>query len=271
MKTSKLFKVYRFLICLSPFLRLKFVRWVYDTFAIKNNSGRNIFLNYGYHDNNHSITLSDKDEPNRFFIQLYCRAVQDIDLHGKDIAEIGCGQGAGGIFLLQYGHPRSYIGIDLSKKAIAFCQQHNQFANMRWIQSPADQLPIADESVDVVINIESSHFYPSMSRFIGEVQRILRPNGYMAFADLRHHLQEKALDQFFCNSRLRILQRQDITPQVLHSLTCLSDRRKAHINSTYPKIWRHAVREISAVKGSAIYNGFINGEQKYLCYLLQKQ
>ena len=38
-------------------------------------------------------------------------------------------------------------------------------------------------------------------------------------------------------------------------------------------IWRQVVRDITADKGkgSVIYNGFINGQQKYLCYLLQKQ
>jgi len=270
MKTSKLIKVIRFLMNLSPYLRLALVRWVYNAFANKNNSEKNIFLNYGYHDDN-TVTLNQQDEPNRFFIQLYCRAVQNIDLQGKDIAEVGCGQGAGGVFLSQYKHPRSYIGIDLSEKAIAFCQRHNKFTNMQWRQGSADKLPISDESIDVVINIESSHFYPSMEGFMSEVQRVLRPNGYLAFADLRHHLQVEALDQCFRDSGLRILERSDITPSVLNSLTCLSDRRKAHINSTYPKLWRQAALEMSAVKGSSIYNGFINGEQKYFCYLLQKQ
>ncbi len=187
------------------------------------------------------------------------------------LLEVGCGQGAGGVFLLQYKHPRSYIGIDLSEKAIAFCQLHNKFTNMQWMHGSADNLPIPNESVDVVINIESSHFYPSMERFISEVKRILRPNGYMAFVDLRHYLQVDALDKCLSASGLQILQQSDITPQVLASLDRLSDRRKAHINSTYPMMWRQAAREMSAIKGTAIYNGFINGQRKYLCYLLQKQ
>ena len=270
MKSSKLLKTYRFLIRLSPYLCFTLVRWVYNNYAIKNNSDKNIFLNYGYHDDT-PLSLNHQDEPNRLFIQLYNQAVKHIDLQDKDIVEVGCGQGAGGVFLMQYKHPRSYIGIDLSDKAIAFCQQHNKFTTMQWKQGSADKLPIDDESVDVVINIESSHFYPSMEQFINEVKRILRPNGYMAFADLRHHLQVDILDKCFEDSGLRVLQRSDITPQVLESLTRLSDRRKAHINSTYSILWRQAARQMSAIKGSTIYNGFINGQQKYLSYLLQKQ
>lgn len=270
MKTSNLMRLYNFLICLSPALRLRLVRWVYNTFATNNNSEKSIFLNYGYHDET-PLSLNDEDESNRLFIQLYQRVVQDINLQGKDIAEIGCGQGAGGMFLVQYKDPRSYIGIDLSEKAIAFCQRHNQRANVHWIQGSADKLPIPNESIDVVINIESSHVYPSMQDFLSEVQRILRPSGHMAFADLRHSSQLDVLDKCFNTAGLQIIQRSDITLQVLDSLSRLSDRRNAHINSTYPRVWRQAVREISAVKGTYVYNGFINGQQKYLCYLLQKQ
>lgn len=269
MKKSNLMKLYNFLICLSPNLRLRLVRWVYNTFATNNNSDKSIFLNYGYHDDT-PLSLNDEDEPNRLFIQLYQRVVQDIELQGKDIVEIGCGQGAGGMFLVHYKHPRSYIGIDLSEKAIDFCQRHNKRTNMQWMQGCADNLPVSDESVDVVVNIESSHVYPSMQDFVTEAHRILRPNGYMAFADLRHSSQVDALDRCFNTAGLKIIQRTDITLQVLDSLTRLSDRRNAHINSAYSRIWRQAVREISAVKGTYVYNGFINGQQKYLCYLLQK-
>jgi ubiquinone/menaquinone biosynthesis C-methylase UbiE len=269
-KRSKIIKIFHVLIRLSPYLNLALIRWFYNQVAKKNNSEKNVFLNYGYHEDT-SLALKQEDEPNRLFIQLYDHVVQSISLEDKDIVEVGCGQGAGGLFLWQYKKPRSYIGVDLSDKAIAFCQRNNPCTNLKWLQGHAEKIPIPDQSVDIVINIESSHFYPSMEQFLNEVKRILRPQGYLAFADLRPFLQVDSLDQCFDASGLQVLQRSDITPQVLASLTRLSDRRKAHINSVYPALWRRAKREMSAVKGSAVYNGFINGQQKYLCYLLQKQ
>jgi ubiquinone/menaquinone biosynthesis C-methylase UbiE len=270
MKTSKLIKVFHFLIRLSPSLRLALIRWVYDKYATSNNSANNIFLNYGYHDNT-DLSLDPKDEPNRLFIQLYNRTVCHVDLHDKNIVEVGCGQGAGGVFLLEYKNPKSYTGIDLSEKAIALCQQQNKFSNAKWLQGCADKLPLLDQCADVVINIESSHFYPSMEQFLAEVNRILKPKGYMAFADFRNELDIDALNKYFNGSGFCIIEQSDITPQVLSSLTSLSDRRKAHINSTYHRIWRRAACEWSAIKSSTIYNSFINGQQRYLCYLLQKQ
>lgn len=270
MKTSKLVMVYGFFFRLSPYFRLLLNRWIYNKLALKNNSKKNIFLNYGYQDET-SITLKPNDESNRFFIQLYQRAVQDIDLRNKDIAEVGCGQGAGGAFLIEYHQPHSYIGIDLSEEAIELCQQHNQFPNSQWKQACADNLPIPDNSIDVVVNVESSHLYPSMSGFLSEVHRILKPSGYLAFVDLRHPSQLDALDQCFSTCGLQVLKRTEITSQVFSSLTCLSDRRLAHIIATYPKIWHKAASNMSAVKGSAVYNSFINGQLRYFYYLLQKQ
>lgn len=270
MKASKLRKIYLFLISLSPRLRVTLIQWLYNKLASNNKLQRHVFLNYGYNDGT-PLTLSKQDEPNRYFIQLYQRVVRDLDLQGKDILEVGCGQGAGGVFLLQYKHPRSYTGVDLSDKAIALCQRNASFANGRWIQGRADALPMSDHSVDVLVNIESSHCYPSMAEFLQEVQRVLKPGGYMAFADLRPRSQVNALDNTIKASGLNVIHRSNITPQVLDSLTHVSDRRKAHINATYSKIWRPAFRDISAVEGSVTYNGFINGQQVYLCYLLQKK
>lgn len=270
MKASKLRKIYVFLTRLSPHLRLVLVRWLYNQFVSGNKLEIGVFLNYGYCDDT-PILINDQDESNRYCIQLYHRVVKDIDLHDKDIVEVGCGQGAGGVFLLEYKKPRSYIGIDLSEKAIALCQRNSKCANARWIQGRAAALPIPNDSVDVVVNIESSHCYPSMEQFLNEVYRVLRPNGYMAFADLRHCSGVDKLDYAINASGLQVLQRCDITPHVFDSLTRLSDRRKAHINAIYSVIWRQAVRDIAAVQGSVTYNGFINGQQQYLCYVLQKK
>lgn len=270
MKTSKLRKLYLFLIQLSPHLRQRLIRWLYNKYASNNKAKQYTFLNYGYNDET-ILPLKKQDEPNRYYIQLYHRAVKDIDLQDKDIVEVGCGQGAGGVFLLQYKNPRSYIGIDLSEKAIELCQSISTFPNGKWIQGSADALPIPDNSVDVVVNMESSHCYLSMTQFLSEVKRVLRPDGYMAFADLRRCTKVEELDNTIRASGLDVLERCDITPQVVDSLNRISDRRKAHINATYSKIWRQAVRDITAVQGSLTYDEFTNGQLIYLCYLLQKK
>jgi ubiquinone/menaquinone biosynthesis C-methylase UbiE len=46
-----------------------------------------------------------------------------------------------------------------------------------------EKLPFPDESFDAVINVEASHAYPQLSRFLGEVARVLHPGGHFFYAD----------------------------------------------------------------------------------------
>ena len=48
----------------------------------------------------------------------------------------------------------------------------------------AEHLPFDDESFDVVTNLESSHTYPDLRAFLGEVRRVLRPGGWFLHTDL---------------------------------------------------------------------------------------
>jgi ubiquinone/menaquinone biosynthesis C-methylase UbiE len=55
---------------------------------------------------------------------------------------------------------------------------------MDFVHGDAQSLPFADESFDVVINIEASHGYPDFPRFLAEVARVLRPGGRFLYADV---------------------------------------------------------------------------------------
>lgn len=254
-------------------LRQRLWRWVYDKIASRDKSGKFVFMNYGYEDkdNTQSLNLSAEDEPFRYFIQLYNFVVKDINLQDKDIMEVGCGRGGGGSFMLRYKNPRSFMGIDLSESAINWCKQHFQFNNSSWTQGFADALPVADMSVDVIVNVESSHCYPSMEKFLSEVKRTLRPNGYLAFCDLRRSSGVENLDTVINKSGLDVIKHYEITPQVLNALDCISRTRDDQITSVFPALFRSAVRDFAAVKDTVVYQMLKTGQMKYFYYLLQKK
>lgn len=246
-------------------------RWVYNKIAYRDTSGKFVFMNYGYNDEkDKNLPLSEQEEPFRYYIQLYNHVVKDINLHDKDIIEVGCGRGGGGAFLLRHKNPRSNLGIDLSEKAVEWCKRHFQFVNGSWKQGLADALPVSDNSFDVVINVESSHCYPSMDKFLGEVKRVLRPNGYLAFCDIRRFSGVEKLDANIFASGLHVIKQWEITSQVLSALNQVSHTRDSQIKSVFPALFQGAIRDFAAVKDTAIYNMLKNGEMKYLCYLLQK-
>lgn len=143
------------------------------------------FLNLGYLSDPGELGSEDTPEiADRVCERLYDNVVGGIDLAGRAVVEVGCGAGAGSAYLAGTRHPASFVGIDLNKNLIAWCQEHHHATNLQFMQGDAQDLPIASDSVDAVVNVESSHCYPSRPRFFGEVVRILRPGGSFLYADL---------------------------------------------------------------------------------------
>lgn len=271
MKTNLITAIFVMLTESSSRLRQTLWRAVYNKIASRDTSGKFVFMNYGYNNENEkSLQLNNQDEPFRYFIQLYNHVVNDLDLNNKKIIEVGCGRGGGGSFLLRYKNLQSYTGIDLSEAAIEWCKLHYSFANAHWMQGFADKLPIPDESCDVVVNVESSHCYPSMEKFLDEVKRILKPDGYMAFCDLRRSSEIETLENNINKSGLSIIKRNEITSSVLDALDHVSQIRDAQIASVFPPLFRNALRDFAAVKNTGIYNMLKSGQMKYVSYLLKK-
>lgn len=91
----------------------------------------------------------------------HATATQNGELTGKRILEVGCGQGSGASYLTRTFRPASYVGLDLNAAGIEFCRRQHQLPALEFISGHAENLPFPSESFDVVINIESSHFYPT--------------------------------------------------------------------------------------------------------------
>lgn len=142
------------------------------------------FLNLGYLDRPDGFQGTGVDTSDRLAARLYDRVLGAAELTGRTVVEVGCGSGAGSAHIAGTRAPASLVGVDLSDKLVAWGTQHYGAPNLRFVQGDAQHLPFAGDSVDAVVNVESSHCYPSRPRFFGEVARVLRPGGSFLFADL---------------------------------------------------------------------------------------
>ena len=91
------------------------------------------------------------------------------------------------------------VGLDSSRHAIRFCQAH--YAALRhvgFVRGHALQLPFADSSFDLVINVEASHAYRNDAAFLREVKRVLRPRGRFLYADHRTRRKLPRLERLAC-------------------------------------------------------------------------
>ena len=231
--------------------------------------GEVIFLNYGYADNN-KLELRKEDENNRYPIQFYNHIANSIKVEGLDILEVGCGRGGGASYIAGYLAPKSVKGIDLCKKSIDFCKKHYHVKGLSFCHGNALSLPFMDNNFNVVINVESSHRYSDMERFLGEVYRVLRSGGYFLFADLRDEELIESLRKQLDNCRLKIIKEEIITPNVIKALVLANEKKMDLIERLVPRLLHGLTKEFAGTKETALYKSFMKGKKEYLHYILQK-
>jgi SAM-dependent methyltransferase len=243
----------------------------YELINRKNFDGT--FMNYGFAgvgSSDSGVVLDPNDEQNRYSIQLYNRVVEEVDLRGKDVLEIGSGRGGGSSFVFRYRQPRSMTGVDFSSKAVAFCNGHHRLQGLSFQVGDAENLSFPTRSFDAVVNVESSHCYSSVERFLEQVVRVLRPGGYLLLADFRPEACVAAFREQLTNCGLSLVEEEDITQNVLLGLETTSDRKREWIEREVRARLRPIMSKFSALKGSPIFEAFRTGECRYLRFVLQK-
>jgi ubiquinone/menaquinone biosynthesis C-methylase UbiE len=229
---------------LSQFSRLKnkhtgkFSPWVFRVlYKLINRFDKQnqvIFMNYGYYQPGNKISLDQDDEKNRYSIQLYHQLIENVNLSDKIIAEIGCGRGGGLAYIAENYQPASLIGIDIEKSGINFANRQYNYDNLSFITGNAEHIPLNENSSDIVLNVESSHRYPDMSRFVYEVKRILRPDGIFLFTDYRFSHKWHDLLSLIKATGMNVILEKDITDNVLLALLKDNTRRLSLINTLAP-------------------------------------
>lgn len=232
-----------------------------------------VFLNYGYASLDPTapkIDLQAADETNRFCIQLYQRVVSAVDLRGSNLLEVSCGHGGGADYIMRYLHPATLTGIDLNLQAIQFCRENNTLSGLAFVHGSAEALEFKNESFDAVINVEASHCYGSMERFLQEVKRVLRPGGYFLFADIRRQEDIALLNDQLARSGLEVLSTEDITASVIQAIELDDARKKEWVQSLAPRGFRSFFEGFARLKETPSYQALASGEERYLCYVLRK-
>jgi SAM-dependent methyltransferase/glycosyltransferase involved in cell wall biosynthesis len=94
---------------------------------------------------------------------------------GRDVLDVASGEGYGSALLGQVA--RSVIGVDVSEDAVAHATHNYGRQNLSFLQGVAEQLPLADASVDVVVSFETIEHLYDHAQFLAEIRRVLRESG----------------------------------------------------------------------------------------------
>jgi len=229
------------------------------------------FLNYGYWPpEGETLPLKPEDETNRPAIQLYHHVASGWDLAGKDVLEVSCGHGGGASFVKRYHKPASYTGIDQNPGAIAYCRKTHADLGIDFRTGDAQALDFPAGHFDAVLNVEASHCYPRQDSFFQSVQRVLRPNGRLLYADFRPREEIAELERDIANAGLRVESKTEINEHVVRALQRTSERYRTLVHRFAPRILHGVMEAFAGVKGSSIYESFVNGKRSYLSYRLVK-
>jgi ubiquinone/menaquinone biosynthesis C-methylase UbiE len=257
---------------ISPTARQRIIRFWYQLLSRLDTKDFLLFMNYGYAhlDTTPPLALQAEDEPNRYLIQLYHQVANPIDLRERDVLEVGCGRGGGAAFLARYLGPQSMTGVDLSDQAIRFCAARHGSTGARFVPGNAEHLPFGAQTFDVVINVESSHCYGSTEQFLCEVERVLRPGGYLLYTDFRDHDQLEHWRSQIAAAGFCIQDERSITTNVVRALDLDHDRRQALIERHMPQLIRKRFGSFAGLRGSPIYEDFRTGRLEYRYFVLRK-
>lgn len=104
---------------------------------------------------------------------------------GGSVLDVGCGTGTLAIALASSRPDARVTGIDGDAEILSLARAKPGAAAVEWRQGLAGELPLADESVDVVtMSLVLHHLLPEQKReALAEVRRVLKPGGGLHIAD----------------------------------------------------------------------------------------
>jgi len=138
-----------------------------------------------------SKLLSKNDEPQADVLRFikWLRKDRELDLEGKIVLDLGCGNGRN---LLYFAHQYacSGYGYDFSPEAIRLANENFKLIEVRprsqgkivfEVRSIGELLPLADKSIDIILDVTSSNSLSPDERniYLAETARVLKDDGYM--------------------------------------------------------------------------------------------
>ena len=183
------------------------------------------------------------------------------------LLEVSCGRG-GGLGALLAAAPDKFdaTGLDVAASAIAHCSR-SQTDRLRFVEGSALDLPFANGSFDVVLNVEASNDYGDRLRFFEEAARVLTDDGIFLYAEsLKSEGVERARAELEAAGFRATF--RDITSNVLEACRLDSARRRNVIRRRAPFLFRlvftRQLENYAGVEGTRKYRAFADGRRTYV-------
>jgi len=138
-------------------------------------------------------------------LHRYAFALQFVSY--KKVVDIASGEGYGSNLLAELAE--SVTGIDIAKESVEHASIKYKKDNLKYIIGSADNIPVEDNTVDVVVSFETIEHHDKHHEMLKEIKRILKDDGILIisspdkyyYSDLRktqnpYHIKELYFQEF---------------------------------------------------------------------------
>jgi ubiquinone/menaquinone biosynthesis C-methylase UbiE len=150
---------------------------------------------------------------------FYAKKLKNSGFCEGKIIDVGCGSGTMCLALAEEIPGCEVVGVDLSKLLLNYASEsvfEKSIKNrVKFERVNVEKMSFEDNSFDVVLNVNMVHWVNDPISMLSEIERILKPEGYLFIKDLRYswlRVFENEIGNAFtlaeaknliCDSRLR--------------------------------------------------------------------
>ncbi|MFN4946168.1 MAG: hypothetical protein ACK5FG_05605, partial [Chryseotalea sp.] len=103
-----------------------------------------------------------------------------------------------------------------------------------------------------------------------EVERVLKPGGYLLLVDFRSEYKMDDFRKLLKETKLTLLKEEDISQRVIQSIEAENPDKVKRIEELIPKRWQKLFSDFAGVVGSRFYNTLKDGSRSYYRFVLHK-
>ncbi len=127
------------------------------------------------------LTKDNKPQADVVRFVTYLKKEKEVDINSMTVLDLGSGTGRNSYYFAELG--AKVTGFEISKTAIAIGKENADNAGLHIEykkQSIGEIFPIADSSVDIILDVTSSNSLSEQEReiYLAETHRVLRSGGY---------------------------------------------------------------------------------------------